>query len=337
MNAALAHPLYLAVKSALAALLALVAVELLGLPDRLSATFVACVCITPTAYAGLRRGLDQLMGSAIGGGLSWLTFLWVPRAAAIGLSLFWGTLLTFGFGFARGWLVAAFSVLYVLLIPGPDPATVLELRMASVAIGVLSATAVNLVVSRISYRGVFTRRLAIARRQVAGELRLLSEQLRGPVVESQRRRLFEESFPLLRHLFEELADGLRETGLLGASPALPEVPEVSVAPDALAAAPAPLGSPAPARARRSTREELISLEGAAHHLLAVAHYGKDVALQLARDPGPYPAGAEWAAALADALELNQLFDPWRPLPEPALHRALESAAEAWSLARSGGG
>lgn len=301
MNPALAHPFYIGLKASLAALLALAAVELLAIPDRLSATFVAVACISPTAYTGLRRGLDQIGASAIGGlvtlGLSRL----LPGPAALGLALFAAIYVSFRVGMARGFLVAAFTVLYVQLIPGLTPGLVLEYRLASVAIGVASAIAMNVAISLVSYRSVFSRRLGIARAALASQWTGLADLMaRERRPESARAALFEEVFPLLRALMDELSDAEREIRWRGGRP----------------------------------RASIEAARRAAEELLVLAHHGKDLALALDRTGAAFPACSARAAALGAAIRADAPV-PFDASPvEAELRQALESAIAAWERARS---
>ncbi|MHB8874048.1 MAG: aromatic acid exporter family protein [Myxococcaceae bacterium] len=299
MNAGLAHPLYIAAKASLAALLALALVGLAGLPDKLSATFVAVVCISPTVYSGVRRGLDQLGASAIGGAVTWALSLVLPVPAVMGLALFLSIYLCFVVGLARGFLVAAFTVLYVLILPEASPGAALEHRLASVAIGVGSALLLNLLVSALSWRRVFRRRLSIARKSVAAEWEALAGALEGGAGKEKPRPLFDGSFVLLRTLFEELSDASRESRLLRGGP------------------------------RASLSEALA----AAHQLLAVAHHGKDLVLLLEREKGPFPGAAARARALSVAMGESTAPQGEPPL-EPEVRGALQSAALAWEKARA---
>jgi hypothetical protein len=302
VNPALAHPFYIALKSSLAALLALTGVELLGIPDRLSATFVAVVCISPTVYSGLRRGLDQLGASAPGGVVTWAAAQLLPRPAALTVALFVVVYVAFRVGLARGVLVASFTVLYVLLIPGPNPTLVLEYRLASVAVGVVSALAMNLAVSALSYRSVFRRRLVIARTSVADQWEQLAVALEQ--TQAQRdvlkvRALFEPTFPLLRHLYEELSDAVQESRLRGGKP----------------------------------RQRLENALEATHQLLAVAHYGKDLALRLERETAEFPNAAAWAKSLGASMRSGAAL-AGEVRGEEGLRGPLQSASEAWAHARA---
>ena len=143
MNPALAHPSFIALKACLAALLALALVNSLHVPDTLSATFVACACLTPTVYSGFRRGLEQIGASAVGGVLTWLLELWFPPTVALGLGLLLSIWLCFRIGLGEGFLIASFTVLYVTLLSGSTPGLTLVSRMESVGLGALSAFAVT--------------------------------------------------------------------------------------------------------------------------------------------------------------------------------------------------
>src|SRR5689334_2632514 len=69
---------FLAIKAAVAASVAVLLTRQLGVADELSAGFVAVVCVTPTAYAGLRRGLAQVVGSILGGAIAMVLLLLLP-------------------------------------------------------------------------------------------------------------------------------------------------------------------------------------------------------------------------------------------------------------------
>jgi hypothetical protein len=296
----LAQPGYIAFKAAAAALLALAAVELAQLPDALSATFVAVVCISPVTFSGLRRGLEQLGGSALGGGTTFLLALWLPKEAALFAALWLTVWLCFAVGLSRAYAVAGFTVLYVLLLPGDSPSLTLEYRMASVALGVLAATSLNLAVSLVRFRPMLRRRLGVVRRLVADEwLRLSRALAAGPegAGAGERAGLFEEAFGVLRTLGEELADAHRESALMA----------------------------------RRTREEVAALAAGAEQLVWVAHHGKDLLAEVERAGGAYPKAAAAAAQLAHAID-QQTAAALPEEVEPPLGRALQLAARAWAQA-----
>ncbi|MGQ0504980.1 MAG: FUSC family protein [Myxococcaceae bacterium] len=297
MNPVLAHPLSIALKASLSALAASLLVELLGMNDRLSATFVAVVCISPTVYTGLRRGLEQIAASTLGGVVTWLLTLVLPlpRPVALVAALFITIWLCFRVGFGRAFLVGAFTVLYVLLIPGATIGATLSHRLASVAIGVACATALNVIVSFATYRSVFARRQRIARERVGSSFIALAELLRKGETSST---VFEDVFPLLRALLDELCDAVRESRLRVAS---------------------------------KSRARLTEMQHAVEELLAVAHHGKDLVLLLRRQPQPFPLAAEWSRHLGEALIQGRASNPQRssePLAREALARASEAAALA---------
>lgn len=270
--------------------MALLLVQALGLPDRLSATFVAVVCISPTLYSGLRRGLEQLLASAVGGGLAFALSFFLPLWAALPIALYCVIFFSFRFGLARGYLVAAFAVLYVLLIPGAGAAEVLEARLASVALGLLSATLLNLLVSFASWRAVFHRRLSIAREQVAQSWQRLSEELSSGT--AAQFSPFDEIFVLLRALRDELADASREAG---------------------------------ARGRRGL---LAQAATGVQALLEAAHYGRDLELLLERVKQPLPLTAASSMALTRFLRAGQAEEAEAQSAEPACVPRLEAAFDA---------
>lgn len=299
MQTALSHPVYIAAKAALAALLALTSVEALGIEDRLSATFVSVVCTSPTVFTGIRRGLGQLVASCIGGVITLLLMRWAPPAVTLLAALFATIWLSFLIRFGADFVVAAFTVLYVLLIPG-DAAHTLESRMASVAIGVLCAMAVNLAVSFGRRRSVFGRRLRIAVELTASELERAAGRIRTPPEGPDAgAELFEPTFQVVRILADELADARRE----------------------------PLSS-----ARWKT--QVAGADRATQALLAVAHHGKDVILAWQEERNAEPEVADGLQALADAMRRNEPVDLGEPGAGLA-RRALPAAARAWRRAQQG--
>ena len=133
----------------------------LGNPDRVSATFVAVICVSPTVLVGIRRSSLQLVGSVIGGALG-------AGAAAIGLPAEIGipaavgvaVLATFRAGLGSAYPVAAFAALVVQAIPRGSPALALDVRIGAVLIAVTAAFVANVVVSGGAYAQIFERRLA---------------------------------------------------------------------------------------------------------------------------------------------------------------------------------
>ncbi len=296
MSTDLIDPGKLALKAALAAPLALVVVDLLSLPDRLSAAFVAVACISPTVYSGVRRGLDQLGASVLGGVITWAIARAVPHpTVAVGLATFVTLYGAFALGMGRGYVIAAFTVAYVELIPGPDRGLVLEYRLLSVLIGMASAMVVNVLVSLVSYRPVFARRLAICRSAVATHFERLAAALEGDRA-VPLSTLYDEPFILLRTLLAELNDGVRESSLRSA------------------------------RGKAS----LKNAQQAAEWLVRTAHHGKDVAIALERAYAPDAASGALARRLAEAVRGAA---PMGPLDETA-RAPLQLAVESWNQAHA---
>ena len=162
------NPLPLAIKGALAATLAYLLCRALSLPDGLSAAFVAVVCVTPTVLAGLRRAVGQGLGSALGGALAaGLMVTGMPTAVSLGLSVGGAVLAVHAAGFGRAHTVAAFTAIYVHLLPLGDPGQTLGIRVWAIAVGALSAMTVNVAVSAMFYERIFARRLVKAAQTVA--------------------------------------------------------------------------------------------------------------------------------------------------------------------------
>ena len=199
---ALFNPLPVAIKAGAASALALGLSHLLGNPDLVSAAFVAVLCTSPTVMMGLRQARDQLagglLGAVLGVGARYLGAgpgLGVPLA--VGLSV--GS--SFGLGIPQGYTAAAFSALFVQLVPMGDEGTTLEIRLMALAIAATSGFVVNLVVSSHAYRFIFVRRL---RRVEAHADKLLAEApARGP-------RSVHPAFALVSSLEHELKQTITE-------------------------------------------------------------------------------------------------------------------------------
>lgn len=213
-------PVY-SLKVALATALAFVFVHVAQIDDPISATFVAAVCTSPTVVTGLKRAVEQMVGSFLGGAIAFavlMACLEAPKSlgllaglngawvlgVAVGLAVLASGLLRLG----QAHIVAAFSALYMVLMVEMglnSPEQNLSLRLAAVAFGGLAAMIVNSMLSSLSYRGVFKRRLHIARQLVAGAL-LEVEANKDPSV-------LDEPLLLLSQLRKELGDAARERRL----------------------------------------------------------------------------------------------------------------------------
>ena len=189
--------LFLAVKAALACLFALALDVLTGNPDHVTSTFVAIISVSPVVLMGLRRSLDQVVGSAIGG-------LWGAGAMLLGLEILAGiplavgaaVLSAFGLGFGRGYTVAAFSAMFVQAVPRGDAMDTLEVRVLAVGTAAISAFMVNVLVSAAAYRGILKRRMRFAESTVSALLVRAGEE--GPAV-------VRAGFPVIAELEEILS------------------------------------------------------------------------------------------------------------------------------------
>lgn len=165
------NPWPLAVKTALAASMAYVLCLALALPDGVSAAFVAVVCVTPTVIAGLRRAVGQSVGSLVGGGFAWVLMTGgLPIALSLGLSVGLSVWVVFRAGHPSAHVVAAFTAIYVHLLPLGAPDRTLWVRIAAVAVGALSAMCVNTFASAMFYQSIFERRLKRVEVMVANRL-----------------------------------------------------------------------------------------------------------------------------------------------------------------------
>lgn len=194
--------LFLAAKATAACGLALLADAVTGNPDHVTSTFVAVLAVSPVVLMGLRRSLDQVVGSLVGGA-------WGTAALLAGLGLGGGIPLAVGaavltaflLGFERGYTVAAFTALFVQAVPRGSPLETLEVRLLAVATAAASAFAVNVALSAAAYKSIFRRRLRYAEATASALLVRAAEQ--GPAVARA-------GFPVLATLEEEILLALEE-------------------------------------------------------------------------------------------------------------------------------
>lgn len=156
----LGSPGFVAVKAGLASGLALATCALVGNEDHVSAAFVAVVCVSPTVMIGFRRAASQLVGSALGGLFGTLALLARLEVVGIPVAVAASVYAALRGGLGTGWVVAAFTALFVQAVPRGVPTYTLGVRMEAVVLAVVAATAVNLLVSGWSYRTIFEKRLA---------------------------------------------------------------------------------------------------------------------------------------------------------------------------------
>lgn len=149
-------------KCTIAAVLSIVFANLLGIDDTLSASFVAILCVKPTFYTGLIVGKQQFVASFWGGAITGALMLLLGKGITVtAISL----LIVISLCVYRKWTnyvaVAAFTVLYMFLIPHETIEGVM-IRMASVFLGVATASLINLLLSFIRYKHFFYYRVKYA-------------------------------------------------------------------------------------------------------------------------------------------------------------------------------
>ncbi len=302
MSPKLADPLYLAFKAAVAALLSVLAVDTLGVEDRLSAPFVAVVCVSPSIYGGVRRGFEQLAASVLGGGIAVLSSFWLPMQATLVFATFLTVWVAFRVRLGTAYIVGAFTVFYVLLIPAESTHITLEHRLASVFIGTVAALLMNVIVSLSRLHAVLRRRLRIAREALAQEWDRAASVLEDDLPSPAGRRAgdegppFDALFPLLGALQAELTDARAE------------------------------GRFRSAKFRAEVDEALET----ARRMMRVAHYGKD--LMLVAEDASKPKAAAAARALGVAIREDRPFT-FDERVEPECGKSLARAARCWTPGR----
>jgi uncharacterized membrane protein YgaE (UPF0421/DUF939 family) len=199
----LTDPRFLALKAGLATGLALVAGQVLGNPDVVTTAFVAVLCCSPAVLLGGRICLEQLVGSAIGGGLGSLAVMLKVRAElGVPVAVALAVLLTSALGMVRAVVVAAFTALFVQVVAFGTPGETLILRLQAVLIAGGSALVINFLISSLFYRHLFAKRFAKLESNLAGFLRLKIRPA-GPL------------FAQMSQLSEELAQARLELRLWG--------------------------------------------------------------------------------------------------------------------------
>lgn len=196
---------FLAAKAAISAVLAWTWVDLLGNPDAVSASFVAVICTSPIILSGLKRARDQVLGSIIGGALAVVFALsGLPTALALAAAVSSAVWVTIAAGLEAGYLVAAFTAIYLLLVPRGTPWDTLLVRLSAVTVGAGAAVLVNGVVSLLMYARIFRRKVQVARQQLHQELLRIGGSSEPPADG------IDGVFVTLRSLQEELRDAQRE-------------------------------------------------------------------------------------------------------------------------------
>lgn len=269
----LTDPLHLAAKAAVASALAVAAAHATHVPDALSSGFAALVCVTPTAYAGLRRGLEQLGGATVAGASTALVLgLWpgarsgYASAAAVLLSVGITAWACDRLRWTSGFTVAGFTSLYLVLMPFASFSEALRVRVAAVLVGALAATVVNLAVSFVSSRSIRDRRVRVTRATVASCLELTATACVATARRAAAADGWRPAFEAVEELRTDLAAQSREV-------LLPQ--------------------------RRAVRDAAMRGLEVADALADVAHLGRHVALLL-EETGRIEATLSEALALAAA-------------------------------------
>ncbi len=148
--------------------------------------------ITPVVLMGLKRSLEQVAGSLLGGVCGTAAVL-AGLEMGIGLPLAVGA--SFLIGFGRGYPVAAFSALFVQAVPRGEPIETLRVRLLAVATAAVAAFLVNTLVSAVAYRSIFRRRMRYAEATVSKLLLAAAES--GPTA-------VRAGFPVLADLETQL-------------------------------------------------------------------------------------------------------------------------------------
>lgn len=193
---------FLSMKALLASFVTLLLDRLAGNPDHVSSTFVAVLSVSAVALAGLRQGLAQLTGSAVGGVWGTLaTFAGLPHLAAVPLAVAAAIVSAFAARAAAGYPIAAFTALYLVLVPQGTPLETFGIRLLAVSCGVVGGLVVNVAVSSFAYRRIYVRRLADAEARIRALL---------PAAAGRGPDAAESGFALLAELQRDLDHALTE-------------------------------------------------------------------------------------------------------------------------------
>ncbi len=214
----LADPFSLAAKAGLASTLAVLATRWLGVDDALSAGFVALACVSPSAFAGVKNGLQQLAGSALACSVAGAPIVLWPTLRGSPALLLASVTVTIAVCFAArlrsAYLVAGFSVLYLHVLPLGSAVSGIALRIEAVVIGALAATLVNTIVSSFGAERVAARRIGIAKATVADDLDRAASWIerRDP----KEAPSFDAAFAVVRELRTDLDAAAQERLFPGA-------------------------------------------------------------------------------------------------------------------------
>lgn len=190
-------PVY-SLKVGLASSMALMATSLLGVNDPISATFVAAVCTSPTVVTGLKRSVQQVSGSLVGGLVATgLLLLGARGPMALGIAVGISVLLSGLWKLRDAHMVSAFTALYVVILGSGAAPERFETRVLAVVLGAVAAFLVNFLLSGLLYRSLFHRRIGVARQWAAAAF--------------SREVSFDQALGTVNALASDLHDASRET------------------------------------------------------------------------------------------------------------------------------
>jgi hypothetical protein len=263
----LADARWIAAKAAAAAALGVGLAQTTAVPDALSSAFVALVCVSPSAYAGARRALEQLGSAALAGAVTAGLLQVAPRGQALtaGLALGLTVAACHGVGWSRSYVVAGFTSLYLVLLPFGSLGEALTVRAQAVALGATAAFAVNLAVAALASRSIRLRRERLTRAAVAAPFARTAAACGDRAQREAASASWGPAFDAVDELRADLADQSREVLLPG---------------------------------RAAVREAAARSLRALDDLADVAHLGRHVALVLEAHPRTETALGEALARVA---------------------------------------
>ncbi len=287
---------FLAGKAALACALTLLLDRLLGNPDHVSSTFVAVLCISPLVIGGLRQAWAQLAASGLGGLWGTLaTLAGLPPTLGVPLAVGLAIVTAFAAGAASGYPVAAFTALYLILVPQGAPLATFAIRLLAVASGAVGGLVVNLLISAFCYRGIFRHRVG------ALEARILA--LLAPAVRHGADPA-EPGFAALATMLEAMSGALTELRWRRSSATLAVMEEL--------------------KGRVERLREVL------HDAVSFA----SIARRQRIDPEAVEPFAAWLTACAEAAESLPMPPP-EPLPAPLVETAARMETTLRELSEGG--
>jgi len=216
-------------KAALAAALAVLLARLVHSADALSAGFVSLVCVAPSAFGGVKRGVEQLASSFIGAAVATVFVSVIPGIResallplAVAPAMLAALVLCLRFLSDGAYFTAGFSALYVFLMPFPTGVESLRQRMVAVACGALAASLTNALAAALVGPTIVRRRRTIAREAAAEALRARSQTLVGKLASGAAFDAHHHALALLGEASFDFGDSAREAFFPGASRARAE-------------------------------------------------------------------------------------------------------------------